>query len=165
MNFKCLSLLAAGVFAASTIAYADKLDANGIIRNDDGSIHYMQQPTAMSACPQDTHLPTIRELANISQANGAKGILEIDQVDPNKVPAGYGRVSGTNPDGRDDRFYFSAEGYKDPNYDQDIPRYWFWSSSHMVGQSFLGARLDGKSGAFQYYLNGDYAIARCIGDK
>jgi hypothetical protein len=129
MSKSLLLLFSACIFVSSTEAYADKLDLDGILRSDDGSIRYIDRDAAMTACPQGTHLPTIRELAELSKANGAKGILELNQLDPKKkLPAGYYGVHGAiNPDGKKDSFYYNPSGYVRPS--GDLGKNWFWSSS------------------------------------
>ena len=96
-------------------AQADKLDKFGILRYDDGAIHLMTYKEMMkTSCPASTHLPTIRELAIETQSRGAKGILEVTQVNPKKVPRGYDLIQSMNVAGQLDQFYFSYEGYNSP---------------------------------------------------
>jgi uncharacterized protein (TIGR02145 family) len=167
MKSKYLLLLAACIFVASTEAYANKLDQDGILRYDYGPIRRMSQFYAMLACPHGTHLPTIRELAVLSQASGAKGILEVSQVDPNAVPAGYRKVSAINPNGQKDEFYFNHEGYKRPS--GDLANNMFWSSSVVADDrysdnSYYGYFFYGGEGWVSYYVNlssGNLAV-RCV---
>ena len=96
------------------------------------------------------HLPTIRELAKESIAMGAKGILEMSQVNPDKVPAGYYKVSAINPDGQKDEFYFNDKGFKSPK--GDFGNNSFWSSSIASDDSRLAYTLNG------YNAQGDYDV-------
>lgn len=120
--------------------------AGQILRNADGSIRYFGPFESRNACPAGTHLPTTRELAQELQARGAKGILELNQANPNMVPDGYYKVSAINPDGRQDEFYFSPIGYLRAL--DDFGNNLFWSSSVQI--SYFGYehiyRLDGRTG-------------------
>ena len=124
----------------TTQAHANQIDRNGVVRDDDGSMIYMQQYDAMSACPKHTHLPTAHELAKQAGALGAQGILKnangsevtVQQVNSNQavVPNGYYEVKAINSDNSRDDFYFNDQGYKNPedhlgNHLGDA----FWSSS------------------------------------
>lgn len=83
-NLTVLTILIFG--AVSARAFGE------ILRNADGSLMYVTHFNAMKACPAGTRLPTAREFASESQARGAKGILEENQVDPNNIPRGYDKV-------------------------------------------------------------------------
>lgn len=98
-----------------------------ILRGASGYAKLMFYDEAVKACPKGTHLPTVRELAKEMEAYGAKGILELKQVDPNKVPFEYYKVSAVNRDGRRDVFYYNRVDYKGPI--EDLESHWFWSSS------------------------------------
>jgi hypothetical protein len=123
----------------SSVALADKLDPNGILVDDTlGNVHTMSESEAMRACPKNTHLPTARELAKMAAKRGANGILELNQIKPGEpAPEGYYLVDAVNPDGNEDRFYFSNHGYKPivspmtlDNGESLEPRtYILWSSS------------------------------------
>lgn len=133
MKLRYQLLLIVTIFVSIFEARADIVDPDGILRNDDGSIFYTTHRWAEKACPTGTHLPSIRELAELSQKSGSKGILERNQVDPIRVPAGYHKISAINSDGKWDEFYFSNDGYEPPA--GDLGSNWFWSSS----SSFYGA--------------------------
>lgn len=122
---------------------------DGIIRNNDGTVADIAHVTAFTACPQGTHLPTIRELSEESQAKGAKGILELSQVNADQIPKGYQKISAINPDGRKDEFYFNPEGQKRPL--GDLGHYWFWSSSR--ASEYQGYEMHGSGGITTYYSN------------
>lgn len=142
--------------------YAGELDSDGLLRSEDGRLLHLSQPEAMKACPEGTRLPTIRELAKISQTRGAKGILEANQDD--EIPAGYEKISAINFDGQEDEFYFSREGYKHP--EGDLGESWmFWSSSVHSSFSYLAWYLNGYSSQMAY-VSGykDYGAVMCVPD-
>ena len=128
-----------------------------ILRDDSGNIRRMNQYEASGVNPQTGkketpdvceaagkgHLPTARELAKISQARGAKGILEPNQVKPSKLSTGFGRISAIDPNGQLDEFYFSDVGYQRPQ--QEYLTALFWSSS-----------INSRSSDEVYALNGAY---------
>lgn len=116
--------------AGSINAQAVTLDANGILRNDDGTIRYMNLDEALQSCPRGTHLPTVRELARDAQSRGAKGILETSQVNPNQVSPFVIKVSAVDPNGRLDEFYYDYRGYQRPM--GDLGNNNFWSSSSVA---------------------------------
>lgn len=170
---KYLLLLAASIFVASSGAYADKLDWYGILRKDDGSIQIMNQYEAMKACPRGTHLSTVRELAELGRANGAKRIWEPSYED---VPGGYHEYSVINlyvnrsfsdPEGARDRFYYNPQGYNYPSYIPDLGNIWLWSSSsHFDYNSPYAHQAYGLSGAdgeiFAVYRYLRVGAVRCV---
>jgi hypothetical protein len=117
----------------------------------------------MRLCPANMRLPTIRELAFEAQAHGAKGILEVSQVNPNEVPHGYYKISAINSRSRQqkDEFYFSHEGYKRP--EGDGGNNWFWSSSVNPKVTDSAHYISGFSGEIisgvRSYANG---LVRCV---
>ncbi len=164
MKSKYLSLLAAIIFLASSGAYADWLDSDGILRKDDGRFSLMNQSDALKSCPPGTHLPTIRELASLSQASGAKGILEVDPSDPFSTPYRYKRVSAVNANGARDEFNFSSADYVRPS--GDLGHSSFWSSSERLGVSGYSFVLDGASGDVAWTAPGVIFVAvRCVADQ
>lgn len=126
----------------SNSAHADTI----ILRNADGSVREMTQREARTACPATTHLPTIRELAQESQARGARGILEVNQVNPDNVPSGYDALDSINPNGRADVFYYNSLGYQPPN--DDSGKYNFWTSSEVPGMGGIYYTMDGRNGGY-----------------
>ncbi len=115
----------------------------------------------MKACAdQKMHLPTIRELAQMSQAMGAKGILGTSEVKEGEVPDGFYFVSAINPNGKKDEFYFNYSGYVRPV--GDFGNNWFWSSSVDSVYSDYGFNLYGSSGnVFAGYRDNNNAV-RCV---
>ena len=123
-----------------------------IVRTADGSIHYMNQDSAIQYCAnQGMHLPSARELAQLSASMGAAGISETPKD-------GY-LVSAKNADGKVDNFYFSYVGYKRPTGDLNI---WFWSSSVNSYYSDMAYFLNGDDGVINY--DGCYfpSAVRCV---
>src|SRR6185437_3321572 len=91
----------------STLAFADlpsglHLDHDGIIVNAQGTPVPINHWNLSDYCPRGTHVPSIRELAEISQQKGAK-ILE---VSAGKPPAGFDLIDAVNADGKRDQFYY-----------------------------------------------------------
>lgn len=108
--------------ANGNIRYMTQFEASGVNPNTG----IKEKPDACEAAGKG-HLPTAREFMEYSQTRGAKGILEANQVDPYKVPAGYNFISVINPNGQKDEFYFNSTGYQRP--EGDLGWKWFWSSS------------------------------------
>lgn len=110
---------------------------------------YTNQDGASKYCSElGKRLPTIRELAGIRALEGAKGILEMDQVDSNNIPLGYDPIWVVNADGSKDSFYFSDEGFAHPRNDR------FWSSSK---------RIDNPYGDYNgVFLSGFYGISSTV---
>lgn len=138
-----------------SIARAEFLDANGILRWNNGDIRYMTQLEASGTNPltmkkdspdvcesYGAHLPTARELAKEAQARGAKGILEGNHAG---IPDGYYEIWAINPDGQEDRFYFNNDGYKT---DGALGGKYFWSSSASRISSYFAYSLNRDSGHF-----------------
>lgn len=161
MKFKYLILLVVNISIVSAGAYADRLDADGILRKDDGSIIYMDHFDALNACPNGTHLPTVRELALDAQARGAQGVLEAGQ---GSVPSRYDMIASINPDGFKDIFYFNFDDYSRPL--GDSYKVWFWSSS--IGSSYTTAayHIHGGSGDIaSTWRGGVFHAVRCFPDQ
>lgn len=124
LNLRIVFLVAS--FFAS--GFANAFAKDGILRFVEGDVMYMSHDRAVEACPKDSHLPSIRELAVASQDRGAKGILELNQVTSGDTPpSGYFMVSVINPDRKLDAFYFNPEGYRRP--DGEFGNLLLWSSS------------------------------------
>lgn len=162
MNSNYMLMLIASILVTSVGGRADTIGQDGILRNDDGRILHMNHRWAMKACPQGTHLPTIRELTELSQASGAKGILEKSQVDPLRIPMGYRKVSAVNPDGKWDEFFFNEDGYEPSS--EEIGNNWFWSSSSAVyGFSYCYALRDNGDPYWVRHYSSN--AVRCIVDQ
>jgi hypothetical protein len=156
-------LVSAAVEAGQAPKFGD------IVRNSDGSIHYMNQYDASTYCSsQGMHLPSAREFAQLSVSRGAKGIKELNQF-PDETSAnnaGYEIVLTQNSNGQsDDGFYLNYYGYKKPTGDF---RNLFWSSSVLLDISEVAYMFVGWDGDLVYGyggLNGyrdlKYAV-RCV---
>lgn len=166
MVLKCLAISI--LFATGSGAYASTVDQNGIVRDADGHVLTMSQKQAIKACAENgMHLPTIRELAKLSQSMGAKGILETRVKDGSgEKPEGFHLVSSINPDGKKDEFYFSRSGYVAPK--GDLGNNFFWSSSVDSRVPKYGNGLNGANGAdvinFGADPNFNFAV-RCFAGK
>lgn len=135
-------IIALGQLVSS--AEANYLDPEGILRNDDGAIVYLNQHQANKACPENTQLPSARQMAIISQSRGAKEILELAQVKNGTVPEGYYKISAINIDGSKDEFFYNHEGYQNPG--GTVGTDWFWTSSIFVDDTNQAFYLGGSSG-------------------
>jgi len=135
-------------FAALIFGFGSAHASDLILRNPDGSLLLVDRDESKTACPNGTRLLTVRELAQMIQSNGAKKILEIDKVDPERVPLGYIKVTALNPDGQDDQFYFNPKGYKPGT--SILGEGEFWSSSlHGTSEDVIHIAsyyVDGETG-------------------
>jgi hypothetical protein len=173
LNTKCLLLTVNILVLGAASAQAD----DQILRRANGSILFMTQYEASGVDPVTKikvrpdaceaagkgRLPTIRELAQEAQTLGAKGVLEVNQVDPNNVPAGYYLVSAINPDRQKDEFYFNHDGYQRPS--GDLGAHLFWLASVHPHISALGFYFSGPyGGVYSRYRDDFYVVGvRCIG--
>jgi hypothetical protein len=131
-------------------ARADKLDGNGILRNDDGSIRFINQGQFMlngpvngfmafirTLCPDGYHLPTLRETITDAEKFGEK-----------VFPAtGSGRLV-QNPDGTADQIDYSNKTYKAPQ--NDLGKYIYLTSSSWMPEGYVdmdaAMGFDGRNG-------------------
>jgi len=130
-----------------------------LVKNADGSVKTMNQSDAVHYCAsQGAHLPSARELAQLSTSLGAKGI--VDSCGSSDISC-YS-VKATNADGNEDSFEFSYDGYQRPA--GEMGNNWFWSSSAYSNVSDFAFFLNGSGGEVAYvYRNGHYAV-RCVID-
>ena len=149
-TFKVSFLFLSTLFVFS--ARADVLDRDGILRNDDGTIRRMSQVKALRACPEGTHLPTIREMAAAGHGLGARGLLEPEEAKAANYPEGYAKIDSINANDNEDEFYFNYNGYKTPA--GDLGKNWFWTSSRVVS-----GHQDYDESKKAYYVNGKYGYA------
>ncbi len=95
-----------------------------IARNSDGSVKTMTNGEAIAYClGRDAHLPSARELAQLSMSFGAKGIVDACKTSDKTC---Y-KVESLNAKGTPDSFYFSCLGYRRPAYERGAE--WLWSTS------------------------------------
>jgi hypothetical protein len=101
-------LAASCIFTVGLSAKGDFLDQDGLLRNNAGSIHYVQHSELSQACLMGTHVASIREMALFGQSHGAAGILDASQptMDGDKY------VHETN--NTNDKFDYRATGYQRP---------------------------------------------------
>lgn len=184
MNTKYVFISATIVILVGAQAKAD----SEVLRDGSGNVLYLSQIEASGistltgkkerpdACEVagKGHLPTLRELAEDAQKKGAKGILEVSQVDPNEVPSGYSKISAYNSDGQIDEFYFNRSGYKRPH--GEIGDYTFWSSSALTNTFAYAFTMDGTTavidsenrGKLPHTIDGKllaHVQVRCFPDK
>ncbi len=80
---------------------------------------YLSQADAAQYCStQGAHLPSARELGQLSRSLGANGIAEVASGMPDDS---YYLINATNADGTADNFYFSDDGYQQPADDRPQP--------------------------------------------
>lgn len=103
-----------------------------ILRDATGRVLRAKQKDAAKACSsRGMHLPTLRELAELAEQRGAKGLKELHAIEEPDLAAGYVLHTPTNPDGKRDDFYYNRRGYREP--DRKVIGEIFWSSSACVG--------------------------------
>ena len=156
MNIKKL-ILVLPLFASMN-AFANP-QFSDIAKNADGTINYMTQADAIKYCAsQGQHLPSARELAQLSTSMGSTGITDA-------YTDGYDGVSAEEVGSKKiDTFYFNATGYNRPT--GDLGSNWFWSSS------ILSFNTDGAyvlRGEYGYIAPGGFRTSsnavRCVLDK
>lgn len=160
-TFKLFTLIGFSTMFFVSHAIADQLDADGIVVNNYGVIQYRTQYEASGVDPATgkkvkpdiceafgAHLPTARELAQESQRRGAAGISELAPSQQCEFP--FYKVSVVNPDGANDEFCFSHEGYRSP-VGYKLGSGFFWSSSTYLSNPDIGYVLGGKFGVVDLY--------------
>jgi hypothetical protein len=158
MNPICLVLALLLAVPVVTVAQYNPLpnsmDKDGILRDRQGRVHFMTHYVATGVDPRTGkkiqpdvcaafggRLPTIRELAQMARSSGAKGIVKECTTDDRHC---YENIDITNPDYKEDHFFYSATGYKRPSDDRG--RDWFWSSSvYTFGHNY-------ESSFYAYYF-------------
>jgi uncharacterized protein (TIGR02145 family) len=136
-----------------------------IAKNADGSPNLMPQSEAIAYCkdpnqvPQPAHLPSARELAQLSTSLGAKGIVDKCEGSDQKCYT----ISAINVDGSQDTFNFSYDGYQRPS--GELGKNWFWSSSVSSYYSYSAYYLYGVNGSVYYDYRYDYNAVRCVSGR
>lgn len=140
---------------AATPAFLD------IARNADGSVKsIMDQADAIHYCAnQGAHLPSARELAQLSMSLGAKGIVDACDRSDKKCYS----VKATNADGSSDNFNFSYAGYQRPA--GELGNNWFWSSSVFSNFSGFAFVLNGYYGDVVYDVRYVNFAVRCVSGR
>ena len=130
-----------------------------IVKNADGRVKTMNQAYAMQYCAsQGAHLPSARELAQLSMSLGAKGIVDSCDSSDNKCYP----IKAINADGRADSFNFSCAGYQRP--EGELGNNWFWSSSVNSNFSDYAFYLSGDNG-YVVYVRNDIVAVRCVSGR
>lgn len=131
-----------------------------IVKNADGSVKTMNQADAIQYCAsQGAHLPSARELAQLSMSLGAKGIVDACDSSDSSCYS----VKATNADGSSDNFNFSYAGYQRPA--GELGNNWFWSSSVYSNHSDFAFGLNGNFGVVvSAYRSSNYAV-RCVSGR
>jgi len=137
-----------------------------IAKNADGSPNFMTQSEAIAYCkdpnqvPQPAHLPSARELVQLSTSLGAKGIVDKCEGSDQKCYT----ISAINVDRSQDTFNFSYEGYQRPS--GELGKNWFWSSSvysYGSGLAYVLYGADGNVG--NYYRGHSNSAVRCVSGR
>ncbi len=85
-----------------------------LLRDEQGNYPLSGMDEAIKACEaHGMRLPTIRELAHLGQARGAKGILEGSEKRDQDEMEGYKLVRALTAEGKTDQFYYNPSGYVD----------------------------------------------------
>ena len=163
------------------------LDSLGVLRAgnpssaprecDQNSIFlFRRKAEALSACPLGMRLPTVQEMAVLSESWGAQiwrsksGAIVRPPVEEGKRPIGYNEILIRNSNGGELGFYYSRENYKapsaewlpDPDYFDGRLLLWT-SSSHLTEDPENTFFLDAKSG---HLLSTQYhGAVMCVPDK
>lgn len=130
-----------------------------VARGEDGKILFMNQYHALQYCEkQGAHLPSARELAQLSMSLGAKGIVDSCGTDQRC----YG-VMGRNADGGIDEFNYSSTGYQRPAFEDTWLWLWFWSSSIDPVYTDYALVLKNDYGDIHSLISrNDYYAVRCV---
>lgn len=109
-----------------------QLNSDGIVIETDGYPALLSYRQALKACPAGMRLPTMRELAERMQADGALGVKEVVGENPVPYQDGYTLHDVIKADGSHDRFYFNGRGLRRVD---DSP---YWSSEKVMINSPWG---------------------------
>lgn len=134
----------------------------GPIEHDsDGNALRMNHEEATFYCKfkKRSRLPTAREYAERAVEMGALGISEDLSDKPEKEKVFYYPVKVADGEGNADHFYFSHNGYKPDDPDENP--YVFWSSSLDTPAYIFIAR----SGELYRGLRNEYYWVRCIANE
>lgn len=127
-----------------------------IAKNADGSLKYMNHADAIQYCSsQGAHLPSARELAQLSKSFGARGIVRSCGLDKKCLS-----ILAINADGTSDSFNYSYAGYQRPS--GDLGDGWFWSSSVLPVVSNGAYGLNTDYGAIDVGVVDHDSTVRCV---
>lgn len=161
--------------ASASPHFPDSLEPAGIgeiEQTPDGRPLKMSQYEAVRYCQQKgKRLPTIRELALLSQSLGAKGIRETAYPESStKNQLVQDEIARMKKDGYDEvvykkgrrgsvkvDFYFNSTGF--PNFGSPLGYGWFWASS--IGPSFNMCYFLNSNGTLGFYYPSDENHVRC----
>jgi hypothetical protein len=154
-----------------------------VVLKDSNGLPTMQgHDEAVSGCKKKgMRLPTIRELAYLAAARGAKGVVPAGEIDVPREEALPKHIVATNSDGESDDFFYSPMGFRpDPN-SKNIPvdsgegglwlqGHWFWSSStgkcELDGNArFCAFVFDAYDGEIGAKYNTVKLAVTCVGEK
>lgn len=157
-SIKSNIILLVGLQIVSVTARAEQLTFLDIARDASGEVMYMKRSDAVQYCANlEAHLPSARELAQLSMSLGAKGIVDTCH----SVQDCYEIGSIQNTDGSEDKFYFSFSGYQRPA--GELGNNWFWSSSVTRFNPYIAFVLDGRPGYIETADGINYRLAvRCV---
>ena len=146
-----LQLISLGSHAAEP-AFLD------IARDASGKVLYMGQSEAVQYCSdRGAHLPSARELAQLSMSLGADGF--VDACIPNNHCYKVSYIQ--NADNSTEEFFFRVLGYHRPA--GDLGANWFWSSSVDSKYPYAGFALFGPYGDINpLYRDSQISAVRCV---
>lgn len=152
---KFLKLLSFAFFICSahtSVALADTVDADGILKNNSGQLVVLGFDEAMKVCPEGTHIPSAREAAAILQSHGARGIDEL--APPNcGFSDNASRVTTYRSSGAGDTFCFYHDGFVAPPSDLAKGIFWTSSDARAFEKPYRYA-FYGSSAGFQAFYSG-----------
>ncbi len=155
---KCQLMLigSLGLLIAANVSAAPFLN---VAKEENGTVKQMSQFDAVQYCAaQGAHLPSARELAQLSTSLGSKGIVDNCDSD-NKCFL----VVAKNADGSIDSFHFSSAGYQRPTDDFGVS--WLWSSSVNLNASVRAFVLSGSGGDLFTDVRSSGYTAYCVSGR
>lgn len=133
---------------------------------DDGAC-LMTQKNAIDYCVSvGAHLPSARELAQLSRSQGAKGILSDSEYVTEKRGSDKGKayqITAKNLDEKIDNFNFSYAGYQRPS--DSLGNHWFWSSSVNPYDSYYAFYFYGVIGVVDIDVRDNFSAVRCVAGR
>lgn len=152
-----------------------------LLKRPDGNLIKEDYGSAARACAEKgMRLPTIRELANLAKARGATGILNFSSGnDQAQADQEIEQIRAINPDGKEDEFKYSYNGFQPDSNRQNIPEdsgdggfwlqgKWLWSSSRALNcplaepAKFCAYIFDAESGEISSKYDTVHLSASCV---